>query len=275
MTTNDILKIIHEESRKKSDEISVPKDEKIGQNLTSTVIVIALTSFLGLNTNVFTNGANISEIPIYFIYGGLNLMAVNNLDSICGKPSIKSLLSKMSGGATAGISTAGIIAAIALSTTMDLVLLGGLGTLGALASYFINRKGKKTHTCGKKMNCQTWICPKCKELIKPSKEWREKDRWSLLDICEYLGNGGYSMNTIKSIAFLVYTKLLKKEKYQLGTNPILWKPDYIKHIADKKSNHFNKDFEFFLKKSNYNLYAENLPVDSFYKDWALFIRKNK
>ncbi len=270
MTLKEILELIKKSSEKRANDITVPEDNKIKPNLTNAVIFSALTYYLGFNTDAFTSGASLNEIPVYLIYGCLSLLSVQNLESICGKPSAKKIFGSVIGGGVGGAGVGGIIATIALGLVGDIAVTGGLATIGMIGAYFYNKKGKKIHNCGKKLNCQTWICTKCKHIIKPSEKWRTKDRWNLLDVCDYLDTGGFEMDTLKAIAFMDYLKLLNDTQNISSTNPVLWKPDLIKKLADTESDDFNKKFNMFIGQSRIDIENENIYIDNFFEQWKSF-----
>ncbi len=74
---------------------------------------------------------------------------------------------------------------------------------------------------------------KCLKIIAPNGKWRTKEFWDILDVCDFLDNGGLGLNTVQSLSFLQIAGLLDKAERN-GDEPAFWLPEQIRSAADSK-----------------------------------------
>jgi hypothetical protein len=215
------------ESNQAATGIDTSRTGQLGIGVGAAVAVGSLAYYLGTDTDYFVDAASSSEVPLYAAFAAISAISVAELVGICGRRSPKTLLTGLlTGGATgAGIGLG--VAGIALGLTADLFTCGAFTAGGLIIGWLLSRRGKKKHDCGARLPCDTWICPRCRRIISPPRNWREKDLWNILDVCDYLDTGGRAMDSVKAIAFLDYTGLLDKGIYVLGS-PAVWKPEDVK-----------------------------------------------
>ena len=266
-------------SKQTGELVEIPTKGQITRGAGFAFTSFSLMYYLGIDGKYFLDAADLSELSLYSIFLVLSSMAVHNLLSICGKKKLKTIIAGIISGITAGSGIGGIIAGIAFGLIADIATLGGFSLAGGCIGYLLTRRGKKRHAspCGMWLPCDTWICPKCWKLIKPSMAWKDKEVWNILDVCDYLYTSGFEMNTIEALAFLDFSKLL-----HLGTrfsdSSFLWKEsDVRKKVKDEfLLRKFNKLWLTFLKKPhNLELISKKLDTKDFHIEMKNFFERWK
>jgi hypothetical protein len=249
---------------------------KPGQVTTAASTLLAsgsLAYFLGENSAYFTNPVSPTEGPLYTAFLALAFLAAKDLTNVCGRRATKTMLAGSLSGATTGLGTGLSIAGMALGLIGDIVLCGGLSVIGLVIGYFFTREGRKMHSCGAKLRCNTWICTRCKRIISPSRHWRDKPQWNILDACDFLDTGGFEWDTLKALAYLDYSGLLAKPNVVAGS-PALWdRQDIMKATADDKDVQIFADtWERFRAEDPYaNEQDKDIRVyDTLFESWQRF-----
>lgn len=228
---------------------------KPGQVTTAASTLLAsgsLAYFLGTDSTYFTSPAAPAEVPVYTAFLALAFLAAKDLTNICGRRATKATLAGALSGGTTGLGTGLSIAGLALGVVGDIVLCGGLTLLGLVAGYFFTKDGQKRHSCGAKLPCNTWICPQCKRIVSPSRNWRDKPKWNILDVCDFLDTGGWEWDTVKALAYLEHSGILGKPVVVAGS-PALWDRTVIEKATadDKALNDFAREWEEFRGREPY------------------------
>lgn len=248
------LSYVTKSARNESEKISVNGGNKLATTSGTSVSTGSLTYYLNESTPYFQDGFTLEELPIYAAFLAVTLISATTLNSICGKVADpKAIASAILAGLSTGLAPASIIIALFFTGLGDLITAGAFSLLGMLGGILYIRRGKKVHQpCGKKLNCDTWICPNCKRFINPTYDFRSKDMWDIFDICQYLDIGGRRMNVLQAIAYIDHAGLLSKGTKRPET-PALWSPKLIVENAndDNKLNEFYDEWQEFTNSKPY------------------------
>ncbi len=230
-----LIKPLGDYSVRMGELVDISAKGQITNGVGSALTSVSLLYYLSIDGGYFLDAADLSESPLYVAFLVISLLAIRNLLSICGKKKPKTIVAGILGGITGGSGVGAIITGMAFGLIMDIVTLGGATIIGGFIGYLLTRRGKKRHAdpCGIKLPCDTWICPKCRKLIKPSKAWIHKDIWNILDVCDYLDTGGLEMDIIQALAFLDFSNLLGSRTDYSGF-PVLWERTDVKDRARDK-----------------------------------------
>lgn len=277
---DDESKLVNELNERATESAGSVDTSRTGQ-LSSGAGALAASGSIGYylaeNTDFFRDAFTTSELPAYAALAAVSFLAIKELVSICGRIAPKTVLAGVATGGATGLSIGLGVAGLAFGALADVALCGGLMTTGAVVGWLFTKSGKKKHRCGAKLPCDRWICPNCRRLITPSKEWTTKDRWNILDVCDYLDTGGLEWHTMKAIAFLEYCKLIDAAQKYTGSRA-LWNP---KDIRDSAANE-NLVRDFSIKWDQF-VSATPLPkegdtpktLNKFYQLWHEFKNRNR
>jgi hypothetical protein len=258
--TSKLRRLINRVTGRAAEEaagLEIAQKNRLVAGGTQAVAVGSITYFLGTHGSAFADGFTGAESPIYLAYFAVASLSVQTLLSICGRRAPKNILAGILTGATAGASPASVIMMVAFGLIGDVATFGAFTIGGGIVGYVLTRKGRKKHMCSQKLPCGTWVCPKCKRVIKPGDAWKTKDHWDVLDVCCYLDAGGLSWNVMRALAFLRFTGILDGNRQD--DDGARWRPGTVRKLATDESvlNQFQRQWSQFLKANR----VDNPDVD--------------